>query len=70
MLHLALLAASLFVLPLSPNPAWKPGITGDPTFRMSGNSHIYYDAAVLAMSIGLLPPVQLGYREISSDIDP
>ncbi len=43
---------------------------GDPTFRMSGNSHIYYDAAALAMSIGLLPPVQLGYREISSDIDP
>ncbi len=43
---------------------------GTPSFRMSGNSHIYYDSAALAMSVGLLPPVQLGFREITSEIDP
>lgn len=43
---------------------------GTPSFRMSGNSHIYWDASALAMTVGLLPPSQLGYREISSDLDP
>ncbi len=43
-LHLILLAASILVLPLSPNPAWKPGITGDPTFRILG---------LLAATVGL-----------------
>jgi hypothetical protein len=43
---------------------------GNPTFRMSGNSHIYYDASTLAMTVGLLPPTQLGFREITSEIDP
>ena len=43
---------------------------GTPTFRMSGNSHIYYDASALGMSVGLLPPIQLGFREITSEIDP
>lgn len=36
LVHFILLAASLLVLPLSPSPAWKPGITGDPTFRILG----------------------------------
>ena len=36
LLHLVMLALSLLVLPLSPSPAWKPGITGDPTFRILG----------------------------------
>ncbi|MDE3245001.1 MAG: fused MFS/spermidine synthase [Acidobacteriota bacterium] len=44
LVHLILLAASLLVLPLSPNPAWKPGITGDPTFRILG---------LLAATVGL-----------------
>ncbi len=35
-LHLILLAASVLVLPLSPDPTWKPAITGDPTFRILG----------------------------------
>ncbi len=34
--HLILLGASILMLPLSPNPGWKPGITGDPTFRILG----------------------------------
>ncbi|MBL0210567.1 MAG: fused MFS/spermidine synthase [Holophagaceae bacterium] len=43
-LHLLLLAASVLALPLSPNPGWKPGITGDPTFRIVG---------LLAATVGL-----------------
>jgi hypothetical protein len=43
---------------------------GTPSFRMSGNSHIYFDSNALAMSIGLLPPEQMGYRIITSAIDP
>lgn len=35
-LHLILLAASILMLPLRPNAAWKPGITGDPTLRILG----------------------------------
>ena len=42
--HLILLAESILVLPLSPDPAWKPGITGDPTFRILG---------LLAATVGL-----------------
>lgn len=44
LVHLVLLAASLLVLPLSPNPAWKPGIAEDPTFRILG---------LLAATVGL-----------------
>lgn len=44
LVHLILLAASIFVLPLSPNPWWKPGITGDPTCRILG---------LLAATVGL-----------------
>ncbi len=42
--HSILLAASILVLPLSPDPGWKPGITGDPTFRILG---------LLAATVGL-----------------
>ena len=44
LLHWILLAASILVLPLSPDPGWKPGITGDPTFRILG---------LLAATVGL-----------------
>jgi spermidine synthase len=44
LLHLILLSVSILVLPLSPNPAWKPHITGDPTFRILG---------LLAATVGL-----------------
>ena len=34
--HGALLALSLLVLPLSPDPSWTPGASGDPTLRILG----------------------------------
>jgi len=42
--QLVLLAASILVLPLSPDPGWKPGLPGDPTFRILG---------LLAATVGL-----------------
>ena len=44
MTHLALLAASLLVLPAIPDPAWKPSGGEDPTLRIFG---------LLAMTVGL-----------------
>src|SRR5580704_14544255 len=44
MTHLALLAASLLVLPAIPNPVWKPTGGEDPTLRIFG---------LLAMTVGL-----------------
>jgi len=35
-LHIALLAASLLLLPVIPNPAWKPMGTEDPSWRILG----------------------------------
>src|SRR5579863_2269476 len=35
-LHMALLAASLLLLPVIPNPAWKPMGTEDPSWRILG----------------------------------
>ncbi len=43
-LHAALLAASCLILPILPNPAWRPTQAGDPTLRI---------LAVLAATIGL-----------------
>jgi len=34
--HGALLAVSLLLMPLVPNPAWKPTVAGDPTLRILG----------------------------------
>jgi SAM-dependent methyltransferase len=34
LLHIGLLAASLFVLPVIPGPAWKPGAGDDPALRI------------------------------------
>src|ERR1019366_9506089 len=34
MLHVALLAASCLLLPILPNPMWRPTQAGDPTFRI------------------------------------
>jgi SAM-dependent methyltransferase len=43
-LHGALLAASLFVLPILPNPRWRTAAAGDPSWRI---------LALLAITIGL-----------------
>src|SRR5450631_1173184 len=43
-LHAALLLGSCLILPILPNPAWRPTQPGDPTFRI---------LAVLAATIGL-----------------
>ena len=43
---------------------------GTPTFSMSGNSNIYTNSDALNMSVGLIPALQLSYREITSDLDP
>lgn len=43
-LHLALLAVSLLVLPVIPNPAWKPAGPEDPSWRILG---------LLAVTLGL-----------------
>jgi SAM-dependent methyltransferase len=43
-LHLALLAASLMLLPVIPNPAWKPMGNEDPSWRILG---------LLAVTLGL-----------------
>jgi hypothetical protein len=43
-LHLALLAAALALLPITPSDSWKPGDGGDPTFRI---------LCLLLVSIGL-----------------
>jgi hypothetical protein len=42
--HTALLGASCLLLPILPSPSWKPGATGDPTWRI---------LAVLAATVGL-----------------
>ncbi|MBI1789488.1 MAG: fused MFS/spermidine synthase [Acidobacteria bacterium] len=44
LLHIALLAASLLLLPVAPNPSWKPAGDEDPTLRILG---------LLAATIGL-----------------
>src|ERR1019366_833519 len=43
-LHSALLLASCLILPILPNPSWRPTQPGDPTLRI---------LAVLAATIGL-----------------
>jgi hypothetical protein len=44
LIHGALLLGSLFLLPILPNPAWKPTAWTDPTFRILG---------LLAVTVGL-----------------
>src|SRR5262245_5617140 len=44
MIHGALLLISAALLPILPNPVWKPVAAGDPTFRIAG---------LLAATIGL-----------------
>lgn len=43
---------------------------GTPTFSISGNSKITANPNAIQMAIGLLPPAQLSFREITSTIDP
>src|SRR6516225_7237105 len=42
--HLALLVVSLAALPIYPQAAWKPSVTGDPTLAILG---------LLALTVGL-----------------
>jgi hypothetical protein len=42
---------------------------GEPAFSMGGNSSIVANASAVRMAIGLLPPSQLSYREITSTMD-
>lgn len=44
MVHIALLAGSLLLLPIHPSPAWKPGVESDPLWRI---------ILLLAATIGL-----------------
>ena len=43
---------------------------GTPTFSIGGNSRITANHNAIQMAIGLLPPAQLSFREITSTIDP
>lgn len=43
---------------------------GTPRFTMAGNSNITIDSDAIAMGVGLIPPVQMGWREVNSMMDP
>ncbi len=43
---------------------------GTPRLSISGESTIHYDAGAISIGVSLIPPVQLGWREITSNLDP
>jgi hypothetical protein len=43
---------------------------GTPIFSMSGNSNITINSETISLAVGLIPPSQLSFREITSSIDP
>ena len=45
-------------------------IFGIPKFSFSGNSNIYHNSSAISMGVGLIPVSQIGWRQITSAMDP
>ncbi len=45
-------------------------VFGTPKLTVSGNSNIYINSQALNLAVQLIPPIQLGWREIRNGIDP
>ena len=45
-------------------------VFGTPKLTLSGNSNLYINSQALNMAVQLIPPIQLGWREIRNGIDP
>ena len=60
LLHIALLAASILVLPVIPNPGWKPAGGEDPSWRILG---------LLAVTLHPLSWFHSGCRQLNCELD-
>ncbi len=43
---------------------------GEPRFTLGGTSSLYYQASGIRLAYGVIPMKQLGWRQISSEIEP
>lgn len=43
---------------------------GEPRFTLGGNSSLYYQSSGIRLAYGVIPMKQLGWRQISSEIEP
>ena len=43
---------------------------GEPRFTLGGNSSLYYQTSGIRLAYGMIPMKQLGWRQISSEIEP
>ena len=43
---------------------------GEPSFRITGNGDLYYQTSGIRLAYGMIPMKQLGWRQISSEIEP
>ena len=43
---------------------------GEPRFTLGGNSSLYYQTSGVRLAYGMIPMKQLGWRQISSEIEP
>ena len=43
---------------------------GEPLFTLGGNSSLYYQTSGIRLAYGMIPMKQLGWRQISSEIEP
>ena len=43
---------------------------GEPRFTLGGNSSLYYQTSAIRLAYGMIPMKQLGWRQISSEIEP
>ena len=43
---------------------------GEPRFTLDGNSSLYYQTSGIRLAYGMIPMKQLGWRQISSEIEP